>query len=452
MQGPRCPQPRTSSSPQSRGTPGPSSPPGTPTGPGDRLGRRELRWDWSARGSSRGIGQRMDSRGGWSAGGSSLVGTWIPPWHWPDHRYSHGIGQSRDPGTGLVAERFPAWDWPAGDAHRSRWGCDPCQNVLRHLGGSAPLLQGWLRAEGTQLPPFWGATGTGRTRLAVGHGKASGRLAPGEPSGSAPPNKPGCKQSHQPSAFGGRPQVRLGTPKACDTGERSPEERGRGPAAPRSVTAGPALPGTGASGEAALGRLGSKAEAGSSRPPGVPPRGWPRAPGGVAVTREAWDEQGAAGSAMPQRAAWGQRSPPHVTALQGHGERAQVPPAPQNASPSLRPPQHPPGGPGGMQPLPPPCQLCPHRPQPGTPGDGPRPRCPSPWLGAGPRSSLFCCFPLKNKTADASLGRFLSQEHSPKTSAPGPALVNLTLCVPGRRLGGGHPTGPSPLINPGFNH
>lgn len=119
-----------------------------------------------------------------------------------------------DPHVGLAAGVPPV---PVGPR-------SPCPNrpLLRHLGGSAPLLRGWQGAEGTQAPPFWGATGTGRTR----HSKASGRVAPGEPSGSAPPNKPGCKQSHRPSAFGVRPRVGLRTPKLCDTGEHSPEERG----------------------------------------------------------------------------------------------------------------------------------------------------------------------------------------------------------------------------------
>lgn len=54
-------------------------------------------------------------------------------------------------------------------------------------------------------------------------------------------------------------------------------------------------------------------------------------------------------------------------------------------------------------------------------------------------SPFFSCFPLKTKRADASLGRFLSQEHSPKTSAPGPALTDLTLCGPGGAEGPGVP-------------
>lgn len=63
-----------------------------------------------------------------------------------------------------------------------------------------------------------------------------------------------------------------------------------------------------------------------------------------------------------------------------------------------------------------------------------------------------------------SLGRFLSQKHSPKTSAPGPALTELTLCGPGGAEGPGIPARgaaggglapagvASPLINPQFNH
>lgn len=53
---------------------------------------------------------------------------------------------------------------------------------------------------------------------------------------------------------------------------------------------------------------------------------------------------------------------------------------------------------------------------------------------------FFSCFPLKTERADASLGRFLSQEHSPKTSAPGPALPDLTLCGPGGSEGPGVPS------------
>lgn len=241
----------------------------------------------------------------------------------------------------------------------------PCPNhpLLRHLGGSALLLQGWQGAEGTQAPPFWGATGTGRTR----HSKASRRLAPGEPSGSAPPNKPGCKQSHRPSAFGVRPRVGLRTPKLCDTGEHSPEERGptkrhRQPCP--SWRGGP--------------RRGCPREAPKRRPPGGVTTG-------VALTRVAWDKQGAAGSAVPQQ---GQRSPLRVTALQGHGVRARVPPGSPKRVPKPERTPAPSTSTQGTQPPPPPCRLCPHHPQPGgTPGDGPRPR-------AGLRSSPFFFFLL----------------------------------------------------------
>ncbi|XP_071897314.1 uncharacterized protein, partial [Anas platyrhynchos] len=132
----------------------------------------------------------------------------------------------------------------------------------------------------------------------------------------------------------------------------------------------------------------------------------------------------------------------------GTGRVLGYPLAPQNASPNPSAPQHPPRAPRGRSHRRPPAGSVPttHS-RGGHPGTDPGPR-------TGLRSSpffFFCCFPLKNKTADASLSRFLSQEHSPKTSAPpGPALANLTLCVPGRRRGGrggpgGHCGVPPPL-------
>lgn len=78
-----------------------------------------------------------------------------------------------------------------------------------------------------------------------------------------------------------------------------------------------------------------------------------------------------------------------------------------------------------------PCQLRPRCPNPLAPGpQWDRHRCPQ--LGCRRRSSShFVVFPLKTKRLMPRSGRFLSQEHSPKTSAPGPALTNLTLCGPG---------------------
>lgn len=121
--------------------------------------------------------------------------------------------------------------------------------------------------------------------------------------------------------------------------------------------------------------------------------------------------------------------------------------------------------PQGAQPLSPhcPCRLSPahtrgHRSPPALTA------APSGRRAREPSTSLFFhVFPLNpSGLMPPSLGRFLSQKHSPKTSAPGPALAELTLCgpaaprgrgsLPGGR-GGLAPAGAaSPLINPELNH
>lgn len=178
--------------------------------------------------------------------------------------------------------------------------------------------------------------------------------------------------------------------------------------APRSVTASPALPGAGARGEAALGRLQS-GHRGLVSPGG--------ATTGVALTREVWDEQGAAGNAVPQQ---GQRSPLRVTSLQGHGVRARVPPGSPKRVPKPERTPAPSTSTQGTQPPPPPCRLCPHHPQPGgTPRDGPRPR-------AGLRSSPFfffvVVFPLKTKRlmprSAVSSPRNTAQKHLRRRDLP----------------------------------
>lgn len=186
-----------------------------------------LAWDWPASGFLQGL------VGEWIL----TVGTWIPPWHWSDPRYSHGIGQGRDPGTGLVAEWIPAWDWPAGVPPGSRGAAVRAQTVpFCATWGALPRSCGGGRGlRGHSHHRFGVPRGQGARGWPRGTAKPAGGWHPASPPALLPRTSRGANRATGPRRLGGAPQ------KSVTRASTAPRSRAEGQQQPHEASP-PALP------------------------------------------------------------------------------------------------------------------------------------------------------------------------------------------------------------------
>lgn len=173
------------------GSQGSHPPLGTPIGPRDRLGWRGPCVGLASEWILAGIGRRVDPH---------CRHVDPPPWHRLDPRYSDGIGQGRDPSTGLVSEWIPTWDWQRGYP-RSPWGRDPRAQTVPSCAtwGALPRSCGGGRGlRGHRRHRF----GVPRGQGARGTAKPAGGWHQANPPALLPPTNRGANRATGPQRLG----------------------------------------------------------------------------------------------------------------------------------------------------------------------------------------------------------------------------------------------------------